>query len=113
MDVFAAGPVARELSSAFDHYWNSDVVYPVASIAYSAQSDASLRDNFERETAKAVPPRASEIPADGRPEHPESGEPEQLSPELVGMLDLSFELAPRRLSPLLLACSRALFDPLT
>jgi putative cardiolipin synthase len=29
MDTFVAGPAVRELSQAFDGYWNSEHVYPV------------------------------------------------------------------------------------
>ena len=29
LDVLAGGPVVRELSRAFDEYWNSDFVYPI------------------------------------------------------------------------------------
>jgi putative cardiolipin synthase len=36
LDVLASGAVVRELSKAFDSYWNSDVVYPVASVAAQA-----------------------------------------------------------------------------
>jgi cardiolipin synthase C len=31
-DVIAFGPVAAEVSAEFDEYWNSDVVYPLASL---------------------------------------------------------------------------------
>lgn len=33
MDVLASGPVVRELSAAFDRYWNSEHTYPFESIA--------------------------------------------------------------------------------
>ncbi|MBP2684150.1 MAG: phospholipase D/transphosphatidylase, partial [Deltaproteobacteria bacterium] len=32
LDVLAAGPVAREVSAAFDDYWNSDPAYPVSTL---------------------------------------------------------------------------------
>ncbi|MCJ7555900.1 MAG: phospholipase D family protein [Gammaproteobacteria bacterium] len=32
MDVLSIGPVAREVSSSFDLYWNSDLAYPIASL---------------------------------------------------------------------------------
>ena len=112
MDVFAAGPVVSALSDEFDHYWNSDVVYPVASIAHSDLGVAQLQERFERSTATAHAPPASEIPADGRPEAPVDGEPRWLPPDLVSMLNLPFELAAGRLGPLLLAPARVLFDPL-
>lgn len=32
LDVLSVGPVAREVSSSFDLYWNSDLSYPIASL---------------------------------------------------------------------------------
>jgi phosphatidylserine/phosphatidylglycerophosphate/cardiolipin synthase-like enzyme len=113
MDVFAAGPVVRELSNEFDHYWNSEVVYPVARIAHSALTPAQLQQNFERLTATALPPRAPLIPADGKIANAEAGEPSEVPLEWVPMLNLPFELADRRLSPLLWADARVLSDPLS
>lgn len=113
MDTFVAGPVVRDLSSEFDHYWNSEVVFPVQRIARTGLTRTQLQDNFEQQTASAKPPEASEIPADGRPLHPSDGEPALVAPDLVPMLNLPFELANHRLSPLLWAKARVLFDPLT
>jgi putative cardiolipin synthase len=31
-DLWAAGPVVRDLSKEFDAYWNSDIAYPIASL---------------------------------------------------------------------------------
>ena len=39
LDVLAAGPAVRQLSSAFDAYWNSEFAYPVQALAPKA-SDA-------------------------------------------------------------------------
>ncbi|WP_176801261.1 phospholipase D family protein [Variovorax sp. EL159] len=113
MDTFVAGPVVRDLSSEFDHYWNSEVVFPLQRIAHTGLTRAQLQSNFEQQTASAKPPEASEIPADGRPLHPGEGEPTSVAPDLVPMLNLPFELANHRLSPLLWAKARVLFDPLT
>lgn len=113
MDVFAAGPVVRQLSDEFDHYWNSTVVYPVGRIASSALTPEQLRQNFERLTAAARPPQAPRIPLDGRIANPVEGEPSLLPQEMVPMLNLPFELAEARLSPLLWARARVLFDPLS
>uniref|UniRef100_UPI0010E0304D phospholipase D family protein n=1 Tax=Variovorax sp. BK018 TaxID=3450241 RepID=UPI0010E0304D len=113
MDVFAAGPVVRQLSDEFDHYWNSTVVYPVGRIARSALTPEQLRQNFERLTAAARPPQAPRIPLDGRIANPVEGEPSLLPQEMVPMLNLPFELAEARLSPLLWARARVLFDPLS
>ncbi|WP_395316706.1 phospholipase D family protein [Variovorax sp. UC74_104] len=113
MDVFAAGPVVRQLSDEFDHYWNSTVVYPVGRIASSALTPEQLRQNFDRLTAAARPPQAPRIPPDGKIANPVEGEPSLLPQEMVPMLNLPFELAEDRLSPLLWARARVLFDPLT
>ncbi|MET3394195.1 putative cardiolipin synthase [Variovorax sp. 1140] len=113
MDVFAAGPVVRQLSDEFDHYWNSTVVYPVGRIASSALTPEQLRQNFDRLTAAARPPQAPRIPLDGRIANPVEGEPSLLPQEMVPMLNLPFELAEARLSPLLWARARVLFDPLS
>lgn len=113
MDTFVAGPVVRDLSAEFDHYWNSEVVYPLERIAHSASSRAQLQDNFERQTAAARPPEAAQMPLDGRPLHPSADDPPLVSLELVPMLNLPFELANGQLSPLLWANARVLFDPLT
>jgi len=113
MDTFVAGPVVRDLSIEFDYYWNSDVVFPLESIIHSKGSSAERQEDFERQTAHAAPPPASEIPSDGRPRHPLDGEPDSVPLELLPMLNLPFDLARRQLSPLLWANARVLFDPLT
>ncbi len=113
MDTFVAGPLVRDLSHAFDAYWNSEVVFPVQSIAHSDAAPAQLQQAFERSTSNAKPPRASEIPADGRPLDPTGGEPSALPLDLVPMLNLPFELAAGRLSPLIWANARVVFDPVT
>ncbi|MDB6000153.1 MAG: phospholipase D/Transphosphatidylase [Rhizobacter sp.] len=113
MDVFATGPVVRTLSDEFDHYWNAAVVYDVRRIASSSSEPAALLDDFERRSAAARPPEPTEIPPDGHVAHPDIGEPTQLSPDLVAMLNLPFDLERGRLGPLLPARAQVLFDPLT
>ncbi len=113
MDVFATGPVVRDLSAAFDHYWNSRVVYDIRGIAQGSADPAALREAFERRSRAAVPPPAAPIPPDGRVTHPDSGQPVQLSPALVSMLNLPFDLSRGTLGPLLPARARVLFDPLS
>ncbi len=113
MDVFAAGPVVRDLSSEFDHYWNSEVVYPVERIASTSLTQAQLRQKFDTRVADARPPQAPRIPADGRIHDPQPDEPVALPLDLVPMMNLPFELADRALSPLLWADARVLFDPLS
>ena len=41
-DVFAAGPVARELSATFDDYWNSRFAVPAEALAESPESSRKL-----------------------------------------------------------------------
>ena len=41
-DIFAAGPVAKELSRTFDDFWNSDLAIPVAGLGNGMRSDAAL-----------------------------------------------------------------------
>ena len=41
LDVLAAGPVVRSLSSAFDRYWNDELAYPVQAIAGAPATPAS------------------------------------------------------------------------
>lgn len=113
MDVFAAGPVVRDLSSEFDHYWNSEVVYPVGRIASISLTQAQLRQKFDTRVADASPPQAPRIPADGKIHDPQPGEPVELPLDLVPMMNLPFELADRALGPLLWADARVLFDPLS
>jgi putative cardiolipin synthase len=113
MDVFAAGPVVRALSEQFDHYWNSEVVYPVGRIARTSLTAAQLRERFDALVASARPPKAPRIPADGKIVNPAADEPAALPPELVPMMNLPFELEARALSPLLWAPARVLYDPLS
>jgi phosphatidylserine/phosphatidylglycerophosphate/cardiolipin synthase-like enzyme len=113
MDVFATGPVVRALSDEFDHYWNAAVVYDVRRIAESSSEPTVLLVDFERRSAAAKPPEPAEIPADGHVPRPAAGEPSQLPPDVVAMLNLPFDLERGRLGPLVPASARVLFDPLT
>src|SRR5262249_25681510 len=61
LDVIAAGPVVREVSQAFDLYWNSRSAYPLAGLVAPAGPEAAawLRDRFsatraDPETARYV-----------------------------------------------------------
>jgi putative cardiolipin synthase len=49
LDVIAVGPVVREVSNAFDVYWNSASAYPAASLVGTAKPDGAdaLRAKFE------------------------------------------------------------------
>ena len=42
MDVLAAGPIAREVSKAFDIYWNSEWAYPGQGLVPKASSAKNL-----------------------------------------------------------------------
>ena len=41
-DVFAAGPIVKELSATFDEFWNSEMAIPVRALGEGAASDAAL-----------------------------------------------------------------------
>ncbi len=51
LDVLAVGPVAAEVSSAFDLYWNSESAYPVASLA--RPPDAKSRERLAQRFSDA------------------------------------------------------------
>ncbi|MDB5848773.1 MAG: phospholipase D/Transphosphatidylase [Rhodoferax sp.] len=117
MDVFAAGPVVRDFSRAFDTFWNSEVVYPVQAIASSGLARGELQARFEAATARARPPEATEVaPGDKLPGI--DGDmaqdiAEALNTRLLPMFNLPFELQRARLGPLLWAKARVVADPLT
>jgi putative cardiolipin synthase len=68
LDVLASGAVVRQLSGAFDAYWNSEHTYPLASIAGGAADSATARADFEQRV-KAVAGEWAVEPQDmfGRP----------------------------------------------
>ena len=41
-DVFAAGPLVKELSATFDEFWKSDMAIPVRALAEATASDVAL-----------------------------------------------------------------------
>jgi putative cardiolipin synthase len=53
LDVLGVGPVARQASTVFDAYWNSDWVMPVAAldIRIPAEEDAAARSELLRQLA--------------------------------------------------------------
>ncbi len=53
LDVLAAGPVVRDLSSVFDGYWNSRRVYPIEELI-GRRPDAQDREHFARLTEGAT-----------------------------------------------------------
>jgi putative cardiolipin synthase len=65
LDALAVGPIAEEVSSQFDLYWNSEVVYPLSAFAsaplsdeelneFRAQSDANLEAAGKSEYANVI-----------------------------------------------------------
>lgn len=54
MDVLAIGPVAPEVSRAFDLYWNSKWVYPVAAFAGNRVTDDQQLACYRRESDEYV-----------------------------------------------------------
>src|ERR1019366_380965 len=47
-DVFAAGPIAKELSATFDEFWNSAIAIPVRALSKAKTSDAALAEYRKR-----------------------------------------------------------------
>jgi putative cardiolipin synthase len=48
LDVLSTGPVVRELSKAFDRYWNSEQVYPLHAVLPVPADPAQARADFDR-----------------------------------------------------------------
>jgi putative cardiolipin synthase len=46
-DVFAAGPIAKQLSTTFDEYWNSTLSIPAEALAGGKSSHATLNEHRE------------------------------------------------------------------
>jgi putative cardiolipin synthase len=46
-DVFAAGPIAQQLSATFDEYWNNALSIPSAGLAHGSSSRAALNEHRE------------------------------------------------------------------
>jgi putative cardiolipin synthase len=58
LDVLSSGPVVRQLSAAFDTYWNSGHVYPIASLVHAAVADRApdaARARFDELVRHAAP----------------------------------------------------------
>ncbi len=49
-DVFAAGPIAAQLSTTFDEYWNSRFAVPAAALDRKQRSRSALAERQERAT---------------------------------------------------------------
>ena len=58
LDVLTTGPVVRELSTAFDRYWNSQWAYPIAAVASgeaATTTPGDARRRFDKLVADAAP----------------------------------------------------------
>ncbi|MBU1359050.1 MAG: phospholipase D family protein [Gammaproteobacteria bacterium] len=62
-ELLMAGPVVPESARIFDSYWNSDVVYPIESVARSSESVQALSSEFDAATSPAQAPRPEPPPA--------------------------------------------------
>ncbi len=82
-DVFAAGPVVKELSRTFDEFWNSDLAIPVAGLGSGEHSDAAL-DAYR----KTLDEHRRELKADGTDYASRVASGEPLSGMLSGRLSL-------------------------
>ncbi len=51
MDAYVVGAVVKDLSSIFDKYWNSEVVYPIGSIGTPIGDKAKRREAFDHTMA--------------------------------------------------------------
>ena len=54
-DALVLGPVVPQLQAIFDSYWNSPHVYPIAEVAPTSESPASLRAHFDTVTTQTSP----------------------------------------------------------
>jgi cardiolipin synthase C len=64
MDLLSCGPVVREMSAAFDRYWNSAQVRPVGDVVQLALAPEAARLRFDalvREARPDVPLRAADV----------------------------------------------------
>jgi len=59
-DIFAGGPIVKELSATFDEFWNSAMGIPVRALATGTTSDAALA-----EYRKALGEHREQVKADG------------------------------------------------
>lgn len=62
LDVFVAGPAVRQLSGAFDRYWNSAAVLPIKRIVLPEPSAADAARDFAALTHDVQGPRPDDLP---------------------------------------------------
>jgi putative cardiolipin synthase len=87
-DVFAAGPIVKELSVTFDEFWNSDMAIPVRALAEGTASDAALA-----EYRKVLDDHHEEKKADGTDYASRIATGEPLAAMLSGKLPLVWAAA--------------------
>jgi putative cardiolipin synthase len=62
LDLFVAGPAVRQLSGAFDLYWNSREVYPLASLVQKNPNALPSAAEFDRLVKDAEGPPPDDLP---------------------------------------------------
>jgi len=55
-DVFAAGPIVRQLSATFDEYWNSRLAIPAEALGRKQRTEAALADHREQANERSAQP---------------------------------------------------------
>lgn len=60
LDVLAAGAVVRELSAAFDTYWNSELAWPMQDVFRPPVDAAAARRRFDAAVREATPVRMTD-----------------------------------------------------
>lgn len=62
LDVLAAGPIVRDMSASFDHYWNNPLAYPVESLI-SQEELQRMREAAALPETHAVAQTPPDLPA--------------------------------------------------
>lgn len=55
IDVMSSGPIVREMSEVFDRFWNSDQVWPIATVAPLTRSPLEAQGRFDALARAALP----------------------------------------------------------
>jgi putative cardiolipin synthase len=63
LDAFIVGAVVPQLEDIFDDYWNSSVVYPLASIAHNSLTPVERRAYFDVKTSPSTTPDLPALPS--------------------------------------------------
>jgi putative cardiolipin synthase len=87
LDIAAGGPVVREISEVFDHFWSGPWAVPIAALVDRPYTEADLREALET---------AREQIAEGSYPHPLDQDVIELKSELMGIVD-DFIWAPGRI----------------